>query len=196
MTVAQPHLGVKIDGLLGFPFFRDCILTLDYSGARLRLSPPSAEFASPGPRTAVLAFNNEQRVPFIPVQLGNESFAALIDTGSDAALTLNALGLLLHEGVERSLVSNIAAMAVEVGPLPVRQGLGETPTAAERMPTVRASSRRGSNGAPTMAVTASWAGSAAATVPEEGARNCAHNGRHREPLTTGWNRRCRPSRSS
>lgn len=86
------HLGLPIDGLLGFPLFRDHVMTLDYPRARLVLAPPSTP-APAGARASTLAFNNEQRVPFIPVQLGNESFAALIDTGSDGALTLNPLGL-------------------------------------------------------------------------------------------------------
>jgi hypothetical protein len=38
--------------------------------------------------------------------------------------------------VENSLIGNIATMAIEVGPLPVRQGFGEAPAAAEVMPPV------------------------------------------------------------
>ncbi|OIQ76568.1 hypothetical protein GALL_417540 [mine drainage metagenome] len=46
------------------------------------------------------------------------------------------LGLSLNDGVKSSLIGDVAAMAVEVGPLPVRQGFGEAPTAAEVMPPV------------------------------------------------------------
>jgi hypothetical protein len=90
------HLGVTIDGLVAFPLFKDHLVTLDYPNARLVLAPqPSA--AEPvrktDPRVSTLAFNNEQRIPFIPVQMGNESFVVLIDSGSDGALSLNPVGL-------------------------------------------------------------------------------------------------------
>ena len=55
---------------------------------------------------------------------------------TEGGLLALMFGLFLNEGVESSLVSNIAAMAVEVGPLPVRQGFGETPAAAEEMPAI------------------------------------------------------------
>ena len=46
------------------------------------------------------------------------------------------LGLFLNDDVESSLIGNIATMAVKVGSFPVRQGLGDTPTAAEVVPPV------------------------------------------------------------
>lgn len=91
------HLGLRIDGLIGFPAFRDTLLTLDYPGARLIVSPhPAANLSQTAPTegvAATLAFNNEQNTPLIPVQMGNESFVVLIDTGSDAGLNLNPTGL-------------------------------------------------------------------------------------------------------
>lgn len=89
------HLGLKIDGLIGFPVFRDTLLTLDYPGARLVIAPhplTPAPLANTG-RSSTIAFNNEQGTPFIPVQLGNESFVVLVDSGSDGALSLNPVGL-------------------------------------------------------------------------------------------------------
>lgn len=86
------HLGLTVDGLLGFPLFTRTRLTLDYPHGRLALAPaPAAPDPAPGPD--VLAFNREQGTPLVPVQLGNESFVVLLDTGSDAALTLNPAGL-------------------------------------------------------------------------------------------------------
>lgn len=89
------HLGVTIDGLIGFPVFRDTLLTLDYPGAKLVIAPHRVGAAVPrsSGRTAVIAFNNEQSTPFIPVQLGNESFVVLVDSGSDGGLQLNPVGL-------------------------------------------------------------------------------------------------------
>lgn len=89
------HLGLTVDGLLGFPLFREHLLTLDYPGAQLRLAPlPDPPAAThPAPPASVLAFNNERGTPLIPVQMGNESFFVLIDSGSDAGLHLNPTGL-------------------------------------------------------------------------------------------------------
>ncbi|MBI2513764.1 MAG: aspartyl protease family protein [Opitutae bacterium] len=89
------HLGVTIDGLIGFPVFRDVLLTLDYPNAKLVLAPnrPGGVLPRSTARAAVIAFNNEQSTPFIPVQLGNESFVVLVDSGSDGGLQLNPVGL-------------------------------------------------------------------------------------------------------
>ncbi|MDD2764843.1 MAG: aspartyl protease family protein [Opitutaceae bacterium] len=84
------HLGVQIDGVLGFPLFRETLLTLDYLHARVAITPHSVPMALPG---VTIPFNNEQNTPLIPIQLGAESFIALVDTGSDAALSLNTVGL-------------------------------------------------------------------------------------------------------
>ena len=84
------HLGVKIDGILGFPLFRETVLTLDYPKSRLLLQPRYPAPLHPG---VIIPFNNERRIPFITLTLGDQSFTALIDSGSDAPLTLNLAGL-------------------------------------------------------------------------------------------------------
>ena len=84
------HLGMKIDGILGFPLFRETLLTLDYPHSQVMLQPRSA---APGVRGSTIAFNNDRKTPIIPVRLGDQTFAALIDSGSDAALSLNPVGL-------------------------------------------------------------------------------------------------------
>lgn len=84
------HLGVRIDGVLGFPLFRDTLLTLDYLHSQVIITPQGMPMALPG---VTIPFNNEQNTPLIPIQVGNESFIALIDSGSDAALSLNTVGL-------------------------------------------------------------------------------------------------------
>lgn len=84
------HLGVRIDGILGFPLFRETLLTLDYFNARVLITPRSVAVGLPG---VTIPFNNEQNTPLIPIQLGNESFIALVDSGSDSTLSLNTVGL-------------------------------------------------------------------------------------------------------
>jgi hypothetical protein len=95
-TDLSSHLGVQIDGIIGFPVFRNTLLTMDYPGSRLIIAPYPAVFAplpKQTPRVSTIAFNNQQSTPLISVQMGNESFIALIDSGSDGSLSLNPVGL-------------------------------------------------------------------------------------------------------
>lgn len=89
------HVGLKIDGIVGFPLFRQTLLTLDYPAATLEIAPnPVVPVATPRlPHTSVIPYNREQATPLIPVQMGNESFFVLIDSGSDLGLSLNPAGL-------------------------------------------------------------------------------------------------------
>ena len=84
------HLGMKIDAILGFPLFRETLLTLDYPHSQVMLQRRSAAPHLPG---STIAFNNDRKTPIIPVRLGDRTFAALIDSGSDASLSLNPVGL-------------------------------------------------------------------------------------------------------
>jgi hypothetical protein len=84
------HLGMKIDAILGFPLFRETLLTLDYPHSQVLLQERGAAPLAGG---STIAFNNARKTPIIPVQLGDQTFAALIDSGSDAALSLNPVGL-------------------------------------------------------------------------------------------------------
>ncbi len=84
------HLGVKIDGILGFPLFRKTLLTLDYPHDRVVLAPSGGNPLIPG---LAISFNNANKTPLIPVRLGDRTFIALLDSGSDAPLSLNPVGL-------------------------------------------------------------------------------------------------------
>ena len=84
------HLGVRIDGVLGFPLFRDTLLTLDYPGSRIILQPARNSPLVPG---TIIAFDDVRKTPLITVRLGDRSLVALIDSGSDALFSLNPVGL-------------------------------------------------------------------------------------------------------
>lgn len=84
------HLGVQVDGVLGFPLFREALLTLDYPGNRVLLRPASSELPVPG---AVVPFDDARKTPVVRVRLGERSLMALIDSGSDAAFSLNPVGV-------------------------------------------------------------------------------------------------------
>jgi len=89
------HLGLAIDGVVGFPLFRDTLLTLDYPAAQLEIAANPVVIATPvrQPRTSIIPYNRERATPHIPVQMDNESFFVLIDSGSDGGLALNPAGL-------------------------------------------------------------------------------------------------------
>jgi hypothetical protein len=84
------HLGVRIDGVLGFPMFRETLLTLDYPGSRLLLQSARSGVLVPG---TIIGFDDASKTPLIQVRMGNRSIVTLIDSGSDAALSLNPIGL-------------------------------------------------------------------------------------------------------
>lgn len=90
------QFGMKIDGVLGFPLFRETVFTLDYPQSRLVLKPSwPAPVATPELGTTI-KFNNTQRTPLISVRLGAENIIALIDSGNDGPLMLNPFGLHPH----------------------------------------------------------------------------------------------------
>ncbi len=92
-TELSAHLGVRIDGILGFPLFRDTVLSLDYPRERLILTSPESPQLVPG---SSFSFSPANRVPLIPIQLHNRTVYVLIDSGSDGPLNLNPLGLDLN----------------------------------------------------------------------------------------------------
>ncbi|MDB6114203.1 MAG: hypothetical protein JWQ83_1349 [Lacunisphaera sp.] len=92
-TDFSDHLGVPIDGIIGFPIFRDTLLTMDYLHGQLSIAPASLPAGPPDPHASTIAFNNERNTPLIPIQMGTESFIVLIDSGSDGSLSLNPVGL-------------------------------------------------------------------------------------------------------
>ena len=89
------HFGKRIDGIIGFPLFRDTVFALDYPQSRLVISRRSAAAQSGAPpaHATTVKFNNEIRAPIIPARLDGETFTLLIDSGSDGALVLNPHGL-------------------------------------------------------------------------------------------------------
>jgi hypothetical protein len=84
------HLGVRIDGVLGFPLFRETLLTLDYPGSRVVLQNARNSPLVPG---TIVAFDDARKTPLITVRLGDRSLVALIDSGSDAIFSLNPVGV-------------------------------------------------------------------------------------------------------
>ena len=84
------HLGVKIDGVLGFPLFRETVLSLDYPGSRVIMQAASDRPLLPG---STVEFDDTRKTPVIPVKIGDRTVVALIDSGSDAVFSLNPVGV-------------------------------------------------------------------------------------------------------
>ena len=84
------HLGLQIDGVLGFTLFNNARLSLDYPGQRVVLS----SLDDPTPlRGCVLPITVHNDVPYVQLALGARSLVTLIDTGSDGGLNLDPAGL-------------------------------------------------------------------------------------------------------
>ena len=84
------QFGTRIDGVLGFPLFRYAVLTLDYPHERIVLRSRIPDEGLPG---EAILFNNADKTPLISVRLGDREFAALIDSGSSAAIAVNPAGI-------------------------------------------------------------------------------------------------------
>ena len=84
------QFGVRIDGILGFPLFRKAVLTLDYPNERIVIRDKIPEDGIPG---ETILFDNADKIPLIPIRLGDREFAALIDSGSAEAIDINPAGL-------------------------------------------------------------------------------------------------------
>lgn len=89
-AVLSAQLGVRIDGVLGFPLFRETLLTLDYPGRRLLLQPADSVALIPG---VVVPFDDGRKTPLVRLRLGDVQFAALVDSGSEADFSINPAGL-------------------------------------------------------------------------------------------------------
>ncbi|MCE2862895.1 MAG: hypothetical protein RIR76_2514 [Verrucomicrobiota bacterium] len=83
------HLGRRIDGVLGFPLFREVLLTLDYPGRRVSLR---ASAGGPVKTGVALRFDDARKVPLVSVGLGGRTLMMLVDSGSDAVFSLNPAG--------------------------------------------------------------------------------------------------------
>jgi hypothetical protein len=83
-------MGVRIDGVLGFPLFRNTVLTLDYPHGRIVLRSRIPDEGLPG---EAILFTNPDKTPLVAIRLGDREFDALIDSGSSQAIDINPAGL-------------------------------------------------------------------------------------------------------
>jgi CubicO group peptidase (beta-lactamase class C family)/predicted aspartyl protease len=74
-----------VDGILGFAFFTDCLLTLDYPGARVRLSQGALPAAD---GREVLDFRSPRGVPSVTLRVAGQEMEADVDAGAQGGLAL------------------------------------------------------------------------------------------------------------
>ena len=78
-------MGAEIDGVIGFPAFRDVLLTLDYPAEQIRVAPGALDPA--GALTYVRAPTGDS--PSIALELGSDGEVLFeIDSGSNGGLTI------------------------------------------------------------------------------------------------------------
>lgn len=137
------QLGSRIDGIIGFSVFREVVFTIDYPARRLVIDPHGRVTGRTG---EAIACTSDGNLPLARVDVGGQHILALIDTGSDSALTLNAstdVARLVRgsrrgsvratvSGDEPQVIGRLAA-DVHIGPHRVAQPVVEM---AEGLPTL------------------------------------------------------------
>lgn len=108
-TELSDHFGERIDGVLGFPLFRQTVLTLDYPQSRILLTRAAGSSTlQPGAR---ISFDTTTKTPLIPIDLDGQTLVALVDSGSDGGLHLNPVGLttrFLHGPVPGGVLATLS----------------------------------------------------------------------------------------
>lgn len=82
---ARDAIGIRVDGLIGFQLFRDCLFTLDFGSRSIRiehgrLPPPDGK--------DVFQYRLVGLVPHMPVDVAGKNILTLIDSGNTGAFDL------------------------------------------------------------------------------------------------------------
>lgn len=139
-------LGAPLSGVLGYSFFKDRVIRIDYQAKRVDIAPTAASLP-PRPAPAVvhsvpLVFMAEDEfIPVIDIEAGGETLRVSLDTGSSLGVQLYEtaaarLGLDPEAG-ERSAITgprgssgivNTTLEAVSLGPFVVRNAAASLST--------------------------------------------------------------------
>lgn len=87
-------IGCQLDGILGFPLFRNCLLTLDYRLREVRIEEGRLP---PADGRRIFACEGDGRRPAIPVQVGGKFVHAVIDTGFRGYMRLPESAISMEE---------------------------------------------------------------------------------------------------
>lgn len=103
-------LGREIDGILGFPTFRKFLLTLDYPNGEVRIGPGTLP---PPDGIEVFTMSGKWR-PYLSVEIGDETFTLLLDSGSTGSLRLRPEDDLSWQTPPRPVSAMVRYASVEV----------------------------------------------------------------------------------
>ena len=96
-------LGTEMDGILGFPTFRDFLLVLDYAALEVRI----AEGALPDVDGETVFQDHGKVRPFLAIEIAGTRVPVLVDSGSAGGLTLRAADPLTWETAPRPLSGSV-----------------------------------------------------------------------------------------
>ena len=77
--------GEKVDGILGFALFADCLVTLDYPGLRMKLASGELPAAN---GVDVIDFHAERGIPSITIRVADLEVEADVDAGAMGGISL------------------------------------------------------------------------------------------------------------
>jgi predicted aspartyl protease len=105
MEELSERLGQKVRGILGFPMFSSCVVTLDFPDAELRIRASVAPGGLEEGERHTASWSDPQR-PIVPVGVvgeGVRDLRLLVDTGFDGSILLEATApkVSVTEGPER-----------------------------------------------------------------------------------------------
>jgi hypothetical protein len=85
LTRIQATLGANVDGILGYPAFRDVLLTVDYPASAVRIA--RGDLPRPDGRTIVPLTNSDR--PTVDVKIGSRRRSLMLDTGKAGAFSIS-----------------------------------------------------------------------------------------------------------
>jgi predicted aspartyl protease len=96
LVVGARNWDEKIDGVIGFNLFADCLLTMDYKHQQLILREGELQ---PENGKDIFKYGLDNRSPTLEITVGGERFTVLVDTGA-------AQGLVIPERIASKLKFN------------------------------------------------------------------------------------------
>lgn len=108
-------MGRRLDGILGYPLFRDCVLTIDYPERRVELSTAPIEPSDDGSTLPLFG----ETTPQIDVSFGAQEHRFMIDSGSGGAFDLigNGQDLRFSQGPKSASMSGSVSGQIALKPI-------------------------------------------------------------------------------
>jgi hypothetical protein len=89
LDAIERALGCKLDGILGYPAFRQLLLTLDYGAMEMRIA--NGALPRPDGQSIFRARKIGNHRPWVEMELAGETHTVLIDSGSGGRISLKGV---------------------------------------------------------------------------------------------------------